>query len=321
MAELSTGIASAVAQDTPAAMTPAGASLGTGENWTHFLHAWWPLGLGLLALLASTGGRFALGYWQQPEFEHGPLMLAAALWLLWHERSHLLSAERPASITSAWIAIVFGLVVYLLGVRLKMGYVEAGALIPIFAGALLLVGGWPLLRKNYFFLIFLGLAVPLPSPLINAATSGLKEWVSVVAESVLHLGGYPIARDGVTLRIGAYNLLLADACSGMNSLISLSAVGLMYIHLTVRRSLVHTWALVAAILPIAVITNIIRVMILVLITYYLGDAAGQGFLHEFSGFVMFLIALGTFALLDMALGKVLKSHADGAPSGEHLGAH
>jgi exosortase/archaeosortase family protein len=91
----------------------------------------------------------------------------------------------------------------------------------------------------------------------------------------------------------------------MNSLISLSAVGLLYIHLTARRSLAHLLLLVAAIIPIAIATNIVRVLILVLITYHLGDAAGQGFLHEFAGFVMFLIALAGLALLDLILGRFL----------------
>lgn len=321
MAELGAGLTTTISEESSGARSPAGSGADTHENWAGLFQAWWPLGLGLLALLLSTGGRFALGYWQQPEFEHGPLMLAAALWLLWNERRVFLGTERPRSAIGPCAVIGMGLVVYLLGVRLKMGYIEAGALIPIFSGAFVLFGGWALLRKNYFFLIFLAFTIPLPAPVINAATAGLKEWVSVVAEAVLHLGGYPIARDGVTLRIGAYNLLLADACSGMNSLISLSAVGLMYIHLTARRTMLHTIALLVAILPIAVSTNIVRVLILVLITYYLGDAAGQGFLHEFSGFVMFLIALGTFALLDLVLAKLLPKSLNAGEFGERGGAH
>ena len=222
---------------------------------------------------------------------------------------HHISARAPDSVLGATALIVVSLLVYVLGARLKSGYVEFGAVVALFAGALALLGGRRLVWACAFSLIFLCLAIPLPSPLIFAATSGLKEWVSLAAEGALHLAGYPIARDGVILRIGSYNLLLADACSGMNSLISLSAVGLLYLRLTTQRHLAHTLLLLASILPIAVATNIVRVLILVLITYHLGDAAGQGFLHEFSGFVMFLVALLLLALVDFLLGRVFHQSA------------
>jgi exosortase len=137
-----------------------------------------------------------------------------------------------------------------------------------------------------------------------------------VAESVLHFAGYPVARDGVTLRMGPYNLLLADACSGMNSLISLMAVGLLYVYLTARRTIWHTAVLVAAILPVAVSTNIVRVLILMLITYHLGDEAGQGYLHEFAGFVLFLVAVLILGLVDFVLGKAFRFSVKGVSHGQ-----
>jgi exosortase B len=271
---------------------------------TTFGARWWPLAAGLAVLFASTSYRFATGIWQQPEFEHGPMMLAIALWLLWRERAAIYTAQAPASFFWPAALIVTGLLAYLLGVRLKAAYVEGAALVPVLAGALLLVGGARLVRRCAMALTFVLIATPLPAPVVFAATLDLKELVSNAAEFLLHIAGYPVARDGVTLRVGPYNLLMADACSGMNSLISLSAVGLLYTYLTARRSAAHMFLLIAAILPVAVATNLVRVLILVLITYHLGDEAGQGFLHEFAGFVMFLVALLGLALIDFFLGRI-----------------
>jgi exosortase B len=309
---------SAVNPPLPAAASLAIADPG-GRTASAFARCWWPLGLGLVAIVSSTSIRFAQGLWQQPEFEHGPMMLAVTVWLLWRERAALLSAQSPR--TSLWSAalLISGLMFYLLGVRLKAGYVEWAALVPVLAGALHLIGGWALVRRCAFSLVFLALATPMPAPVIMAATMGLKQWVSQAAEAILHIAGYPVAREGVTLRIGQYNLLMADACSGMNSLISLTAVGLLYVHLTARRSLAHMVLLLASILPVAVATNLVRVLILTLITYYLGDEAGQGFLHEFAGFVMFLIALGGLASIDFVLGKLLPHDKAVRPESENHG--
>jgi exosortase B len=279
-----------------------------------WLSKWWPLCLGMFTLLASTSIRFAQNLWQITEFEHCPMLVAVALWVLWQKRTAIVAAQAPRSTLGASALMVMGVLIYLAGVRLKAGYFEFGSLAIVLAGALSLMGGWKLVRECAFVLVFLVLASPMPAPLIFYATQGLKEWVSVIAEAVLHAAGYPVARDGVTLRMGPYNLLLADACSGMNSLISLTAVGLLYVYLTARRAFWHTALVVAAIIPVAVSTNIVRVLILMLITYHLGDAAGQGFLHELAGFLLFLVALIMLALVDFLLGRVFRlSQRGGVP--------
>ena len=121
------------------------------------------------------------------------------------------------------------------------------------------------------------------------------------------MGGYPIARNGVVLTIGQYQLLVADACSGINSMFSLSAIGLLYLHLIRYKSWLHNGLILASLLPIAFCANIMRVMLLVLVTYHFGDEAGQGFIHKFSGMVLFVAALIILLLLDTILARVIKS--------------
>ena len=145
--------------------------------------------------------------------------------------------------------------------------------------------------------------VPLPGLLVEMITGALKAQVSLVAENLLYFAGYPIARNGVILSIGQYKLLVADACSGLNSMFSLSALGLLYLYMMQYRNWLHIGLMLLAILPIAFIANVIRVLILVLITYYFGDAAGQGFAHMAAGMVLFIIAL----LLLLGFDAVLRA--------------
>ena len=109
-----------------------------------------------------------------------------------------------------------------------------------------------------------------------------------------------------------YQLLVADACSGMHSLYSLTALGLLYLYLMKHASLVRNAILAACIIPIAIGANIVRVIFLVLVTYHLGDEAGQGFLHGFAGMVLCIAALLLLFVIDSALGLVIRPKAGGA---------
>ena len=136
-----------------------------------------------------------------------------------------------------------------------------------------------------------GITVTLPGQVVDIVTLPMKMAVSYVAESVLFWVGYPIGRNGVILQIGQYMLLVADACAGLQTLLTLEALGLLYLNLVRRDSLFRNVGLAILIVPISFTANVIRVMTLSLITYHFGDAAGQGFLHNFAGMVLFLSAL------------------------------
>jgi exosortase len=153
----------------------------------------------------------------------------------------------------------------------------------------------------------------LPSSLVDAITGPLKQWISDIVESLLYAAGYPIARTGVILQIGQYQLLVADACSGLHSMFSLTALGTLFMYIMGRTSRLHNAVMLASILPIAFVANIVRVIILVLVTYHLGDEAGQGFLHGTAGMVLMLAALVFFFAFDAAMSVLLRrrSHSGG----------
>jgi exosortase len=152
------------------------------------------------------------------------------------------------------------------------------------------------------FLIFM---VPLPGWVLDIVTIPLKIHVSDFVVALLYKAGLPIAQNGVILMIGPYELLVADACAGMNSIFSLSAISLFYISQVPNRSLWHKLVLIACVMPISFIANVVRVIALVLLTYYFGDAAGRGLSHESTGILLFSVALASIFILDFAgLGLV-----------------
>src|SRR5690606_20931584 len=132
------------------------------------------------------------------------------------------------------------------------------------------------LRALWFPVLYFIFMVPLPGILVDAMTGPLKQWISVIVTQMLHAAGYPIGHTGVMISIGQYQLQVADACSGLNSMFSLTALGTLFMYIMNRRSRLHNVIMLASILPIAFASNIVRVIVLVLVTYHLGDEAGQG---------------------------------------------
>lgn len=272
------------------------------------LRTWWPIILGLLVLYVPTYWMLAHGIWNTEEQAHGPIVLIVALFLIWQRRAVFTSdTSHPPTRGEAaigWILLIVGLLVYALGRSLEILLLEIGSQIPVILGMLLITLGMRAARVLWFALFFLIFMIPLPSFVVDTATGPLKQYISVIAENVLYAAGYPIGRSGVTLTVGPYQLLVADACSGLHSMFSLSAMGLLYLYLMQRTSVARNLIIIAAILPIAFAANVVRVMVLILITYHLGDEAGQGFLHGFAGIMLFIIGLLFLFVLDWALGFI-----------------
>lgn len=265
----------------------------------------WPVLLGLLALYVPTYIRLAGGIWNQDEYAHGPIVLVVVLWLLWSKRTAFLDAATQPSSWAGGLSLGFGLLCYVLGRSQDISLLEVGSQIPVFTGAILLLQGKSALRALWFPILFMAFLVPIPGFILDALTGPLKIQVSGIVEQLLYWANYPIARNGAVLTIGPYQLLVADACSGLNSMYSLSAMGILFMYLRGRTGILHNGLLLAAILPVAFAANIVRVIALVLITYYLGDAAGQGFLHDLSGIVEFVAALLFIFMLDSLLAMLL----------------
>ena len=261
--------------------------------------------VGLLLLAGPTLWSLGSLLWGKSDQEHGPILLLMFAWVL-HREWPRLEAMPDNGNRWGWLLVVPALLAYVLGRSQQIWLLEIGAFIPLLAGCGVLAKGRAALRPLAFPLLILLFAIPLPGALVDLLTTGLKQHVSVLAENLLYSAGYPIARSGVTLTIGSYQLLVADACSGLNSLFSLFAVGLLYLYMQGYASRWRNLVLLLAIAPIAIFANVVRVMMLVLLTYYGGDELGQGFMHGVAGMLLFAIALLMLFLLDAALGLLFQ---------------
>ncbi len=253
---------------------------------------WLPVLAGLVALYVPTLHGLFTSIWSSSEQMHGPIVLAIGVWLLYRNWPAMLEASQGQPPSAwGWLFVVIALLAYIVGHSQMIYLFEVGSVIWLLAGLALLHFGWRALKAQWFALFFMLFMIPLPSEVVDLVTMPMKMAVSYVAEHVLYAVGYPIGRNGVVLQIGQYMLLVADACAGLHTLLTLEALGLLYLNLVRRDSAFRNITLALLIVPISFTANVIRVIALSLITYHFGNEAGQGFLHGFAGMVLFMSAL------------------------------
>lgn len=271
---------------------------------------WWPILLGMLVMYVPTFYDLFNGLWATEEQMHGPVILALAIWLIFRLWPHMIEKceGKPASVTG-WAVFVIALVFYIVGRSQQIVIFEMSSLIWMLAAILLIKYGSSALKVMWFPLFFMLFMIPLPGTVVIVLTMPMKMAVSYVTEQILYWAGYPIARNGVILQIGQYQLLVADACAGLQTLLTLESLGLFYLNLVRHTSVFRNVALAILIVPISFAANVIRVITLTLITFYFGDAAGQGFLHGFAGMVLFVSALILILGVDSLLQYIVKFRA------------
>lgn len=263
---------------------------------------WWPILLGLLILYIPTFYDLINGIWSKEEQAHGPIILLLSLWLIYRKWMEMVNRSEGKSTSGfGWVVFFIALMLYIIGRSQQILVFEMGSFIWILAAIILIKRGYIALKVMWFPLFFLLFMIPLPGQVVSLLTMPMKMAVSFVAEHILFWANYPIARNGVILQIGQYQLLVADACAGLQTLLTLEALGLFYLNLVHHTSVLRNVTLAILIVPISFTANVIRVIVLTLITYHYGDAAGQGFLHGFAGMVLFISALILILGVDAAL--------------------
>lgn len=266
--------------------------------------------LGFLVMYAPTYVALDKHIWSVVGQGHGPVMLALTIWLAWQRWPELAKlSTKPGALTQALggVSLLVGLAMYVVGRSQNHFGLHVGSQIFVLLSFLLIYGGWAAVKIMWFPLAFSVTLVPLPGSLVTALTGPLKAGVSYVAEAIMYQAGYPIGRSGVTLTIGPYRLLVADACAGLNSVFALEAIGIFYMSVVNHANKLRNILLALLVLPISFVSNVIRVVVLVLVTYYLGDEVGQGFVHGFAGIFLFMVATALTIGVDGVLGIFMKS--------------
>ena len=282
--------------------------------WQSRLAACWPVALAALVLYVPTLYDLWTGIWLTESYAHGPIILGLAAWLLHRQWGEMAALAAPRPGRGAWPLAVLALLMYIVGRSQDILMFEMASGVVLLCALIGMAYGWRALRRQWFPVFFMFFMLPLPSFIVDAVTMPMKMAVSYATEHLLYLFGYPIARSGVILQMGQYQLLVADACAGLQTLLTLESLGLFYLNVVRHTSAFRNIALAVLIVPISFTANVIRVVTLTLITYYFGDAAGQGFLHGFAGMVLFISALVLIISVDSLLQFAVRRARPDAPA-------
>lgn len=238
-------------------------------------------------------------WWQLPDFSYGFLVPIFAAYLVWARRKTLLNTN----IAPAWggVAVVaLGLVVLLLGVYGAELFLSRISLVILLAGLVLSFGGWQLLKELRFPLLVLILAIPIPAIIFNQITFPLQILASKLASALLPVFGVPVLREGNVIELSVMKLEVAEACSGIRSLMSLFAMAIFYGYF-LEKSTLRRVILALASIPIAIAANAVRIFGTGLCVQYWDPDKAVGFFHEFSGWVIFLVSLSCLLLVHRAM--------------------
>jgi exosortase len=273
-------------------------------NVALLFRAHWILWLGLAAVSIPTIMHLSHETWSTESGAQGPIVLATGGWLIWRQSKNLSSGGKSGRLAITIALLTVAILTYVFGRAFDFLTAEAAGLYLFGLAAAQAFFSARAVARNWFPFFYLALAVPPPAWLLAQATGPLKHLVSAASIGALTPFGIPVAREGVTIFVAQYQLLVEDACSGMNSIIGLLAIGLFYIYVARKASLIYSVLLAGFIIPIAIAANIIRIMTLVLITYGFGDAVGQGFLHFAAGIFVFVVALLLVFVTDNILARL-----------------
>jgi exosortase len=275
-------------------------AVGDPARADHPVRDAWPLLLGFAALAIPTAASLSQQEWTRDYGAHEPIVCLIGGWLIWRERRSIGSIARPGHWLPTWLALLAALPMYGFGRAFDFPTLETLGLYGVGLALLHAALGPAVLLRLWFPLLFISLAIPPPRALLDSLTGPLKELVSVLAASGLKAVGLPVGRQGVIIFVAQYELLVEDACSGMNSLMGLTAVSLLYGYFARGASVATSIFMVCLAIPVAMAANVARVALLVLVTYTFGDAVGQSFLHYAAGIFLFAAALALVFIIDKA---------------------
>lgn len=242
--------------------------------------------------------------WSTESGAQSAIILATGIWLLFRELRHSPESAGDGRLLIAlpWLACI--LILHLVAQLADILIIE---MVAVFAAGVILLylrGGGVLIRRLWFALLYLAVALPLPSAVVTPATQGLKLLAADLSVRLLAAMGFEVARSGASIFIDQYELLVEAACSGMNSIFSLVAIGMLYAYLRHRDAPLRAILVVVTAIPIAILANIVRVVVLVALVHWFGADILETALHSGTGLMLFLIALaalfGMDGLMDLA---------------------
>jgi len=279
----------------PATLHSLVAGLGRAEFWTRI---GWPLVL-LAALIVLVYFRVAIKLvtdWVQIEEDSAGLLIPFFVgYLVWVQRKELSAIPIRRTWAGIWL-VVLGVIVFFLGVFGADLFLARTSFLLLVAGIVWTLFGPAMLRQIKFILFICLLGIPLPVLVLSRVTFPLQQLASVVSSTLLTFVGVPVLREGNVIQLPAMQLEVAEACSGIRSLMSLFTIAVIYGYF-LEKSVTRRVILALASIPIAVVANSARIFGTGLCVQYWDPVKAMGFFHEFSGWLIFLVSLGCLYLV------------------------
>lgn len=236
-------------------------------------------------------------------YSHGFLVPFIVGYLVWTKKDELQKLTPKPSIWGL-VVLLAGLSIYLVGTIGAEWFLRRASLIVVLGGLILYVYGIAFFKALLFPLIFLIFMVPLPAIIYKTIAFQFQLFVSMVSAKLIALTGIAVFRNGNILEVASGPLAVEEACSGMRSIMALLALSSLFAYI-MHRSRLKRWILVVSALPIAIVTNIIRVTATGILAHYFGKNFAEGALHESFGLIVFGLAFALLLLLSKLLNRIV----------------
>jgi len=240
--------------------------------------------------------------WQEIDYTHAYFILPVAIWLVWRRRDSIIpiSSTKPSSTVFSLLLLIFGLLLYLLGWRQDYLFISTFSIIPVSLGLILYFYGKKTAQALLFPCLYLLLLIPPPLGILDSITLPLRYGVAISADIILKIFSIPILREGLLLSINGNEIYMGAPCSGLRSLVTMLALGLVYIHL-IPLSFKSKIQLSLAIIPLALLGNLLRILATCLTIYFLGPKIAEGRIHMITGLIIFTMMLACFVSFEKHL--------------------
>jgi exosortase len=240
-------------------------------------------------------------WWRESEYSHGFAVPVFAAFLVYRD-SDRISRVRLEGSNSGFILILAGVMLLLAGRLALELYLTRVSLLVLLYGLIVFLFGWRMLRVLAFPASYLLLMIPLPAIIYNQITFPLQLLASRLAGAGLQLTSLPVLRDGTLLSVPGYSMDVVEACSGIRSLHALLALFLAFVFIAEDRWGVRS-ALILLVFPVAILSNALRVFCAGILGSQLGPAWAEGFLHTFSGWLIFVCGLASLVVMHRVLNS------------------
>lgn len=260
--------------------------------------------LGLISITLPTLVRLAQLSWTTEAGAHGPIVLATGLWLIWYDRNRLAGGVAPTLFPGLPLLII-ALACYFLGRVTGIMMIEGLSAIAACTITAYMYLGVKVISRFVFHIFYLCFIVSPPENWVFVGTRPIKAALSNWAVDLLAFAGFPTAQAGATIFIGFFQLQVAAACSGLNSMIGITAIGAFYIYIRHGSDVRYAMIMALLIIPFAMFINFLRIIALILVTYQFGDGAAFQISHDYGGIFTFSIAIIFLMGLDSALHPLI----------------